>query len=455
MFSPYHPNKSRRWRTLFALLALFIALSTLAPAWATPQVATGSQQPAVSRSHSLLAARYSLLSPSDDPLPAPYVVTEGRFRYFAQTAHFLRGIFFSYWETHGATPVLGLPITEAYWEDGMVVQYLERARLEWHPEIGGEPRNQVLLTRLGAITSEARGLRFERLPAGQNTLTSVFFTETGHNLSNAFLTYWQRNGGLAVFGYPLSEEIVELSPTDGKPYTVQYFERNRFEWHPEHPPAFNVQLGLLGVEYARSVSISPLARVLLPGPVSSGDQDFSDSEELADLIETDLLPAVQALGRTPQFRWVPAFLVANNIPVEFSEIDEEGVAGAFITTRSRTRPYLIAIPESERGESEAALASIVAHEATHAYNVITGATPARLRCSIEEEVRAYMNGLAAWVIVKGDTALSDRYEPDTLDAAINRSLRNFNAGKEYLDFDFDVQEGRDFVLSLYGDDCGA
>ena len=43
-------------------------------------------------------------------------------------------------------------------------------------------------------------------------------------------------GGLPVYGYPITEEFIEKSPTDGKPYKVQYFERNRFEYHPENDP---------------------------------------------------------------------------------------------------------------------------------------------------------------------------------------------------------------------------
>jgi hypothetical protein len=50
-----------------------------------------------------------------------------------------------------------------------------------------------------------------------------------------------------VYGYPISEEITEVSPTDGQLYTVQYFERNRFEHHPEKAGTpYEVQLGLLG-----------------------------------------------------------------------------------------------------------------------------------------------------------------------------------------------------------------
>jgi hypothetical protein len=283
----------------------------------------------------------------------------------------------------------------------------------------------------------------------------VFFTQTGHNLSNAFLTYWRNNGGLPVFGYPISEEIAETNPSDGKTYTVQYFERNRYEWHPENPPSYNVQLGLLGVEYARSVSLNPLARVLLPAPIPRAGEDLSDSAQRAALVDRSLLPAVQALGHTPQFRWVPAVIIQNNIPVQFSDIDEEGVAGAFISTRSRTRPYLIVVPTSERKASVDALASVLAHEATHAFDVTSGVVSTRLRCSIEEEVRAYMNGLAAWVLLQGEDALSQTYPPRSLSDAVNRSVKNFNARKPQLDFDFSPQQGRRFLLDLYGSDCGA
>jgi hypothetical protein len=37
---------------------------------------------------------------------------------------------------------------------------------------------------------------------------------------------------------------------NGKLYTVQYFERNRIEYHPENQGTkYEFQLGLLGVEY--------------------------------------------------------------------------------------------------------------------------------------------------------------------------------------------------------------
>ena len=76
----------------------------------------------------------------------------------------------------------------------------------------------------------------------------VAFPETGKQICGAFLAHWQANGGLAQQGLPLTDAFVEVNPTDGKPYLTQYFERARFEAHPEHAPPYDVLLGLLGQE---------------------------------------------------------------------------------------------------------------------------------------------------------------------------------------------------------------
>ncbi|HVG01135.1 MAG TPA: cupredoxin domain-containing protein, partial [Chloroflexia bacterium] len=72
------------------------------------------------------------------------------------------------------------------------------------------------------------------------------FAETGKTLRGKFLQYWDAHGGLAQQGFPLSEEMAEKSDTDGKFYTVQYFERAVFELHPDNRPPNDVLLSLLG-----------------------------------------------------------------------------------------------------------------------------------------------------------------------------------------------------------------
>jgi glucose/arabinose dehydrogenase len=76
---------------------------------------------------------------------------------------------------------------------------------------------------------------------------SQTFPETGRTVSGIFLDYWNKNGGLAQQGYPISALMSEVSDLDGKAYTVQYFERAVFEYHPEiEDPTYKVLLSQLG-----------------------------------------------------------------------------------------------------------------------------------------------------------------------------------------------------------------
>lgn len=73
-----------------------------------------------------------------------------------------------------------------------------------------------------------------------------YFTETQHYLSLGFRAFWESYGDKAIptFGYPLSEEF-----TGPEGYTVQWFERARFEHQPEiagNP--WGVVLGRVGAE---------------------------------------------------------------------------------------------------------------------------------------------------------------------------------------------------------------
>jgi hypothetical protein len=163
--------------------------------------------------------------------------------------------FTKYWQDHGGLAQFGLPWTEAFREynpaDGKIytVQYYERARFEYHPEFKGT-QYEVLLGLLGNQLTEQRRAKgegaFNRFP-DMHYPGGIYFGETGHNLRNTFKDYWLANGGLAIYGYPTSEEFEEVNPDDGKTYIVQYFERNRFEYHPENKGTrYEVLLGLLG-----------------------------------------------------------------------------------------------------------------------------------------------------------------------------------------------------------------
>ncbi|HET6262586.1 MAG TPA: thermonuclease family protein, partial [Chloroflexia bacterium] len=86
----------------------------------------------------------------------------------------------------------------------------------------------------------------EQSAQGMQTVSRLF-PETNQSVRGKFLQYWLVHGGLAQQGYPISREMAEQSDTDGKTYTVQYFERAVFEYHPEYQPPNDVLLSLLGV----------------------------------------------------------------------------------------------------------------------------------------------------------------------------------------------------------------
>ena len=78
------------------------------------------------------------------------------------------------------------------------------------------------------------------------------FPETKQTVCGRFLKYWQEHGGLAQQGFLISGEFQEKSDLNGQTYTVQYFERAVFEYHPEFQPPNDVLLSQLGTfQYKR------------------------------------------------------------------------------------------------------------------------------------------------------------------------------------------------------------
>ena len=68
-------------------------------------------------------------------------------------------------------------------------------------------------------------------------------------------------------GYPVSDPFVEVSALDGKPYTVQYFQRAVFEYHPENAAPYNVLLSQLGTYRFTQAYGAPRFPASAPTPV--------------------------------------------------------------------------------------------------------------------------------------------------------------------------------------------
>lgn len=171
--------------------------------------------------------------------------------------------FQAFFDSRGGTRILGSPLSDPITVNGREIQWFERGRLEHWPEFAGTAY-EVQLGRVGAEFTTGRQFAQQQFFVSQPGL--YYFAETGHAVGGAFLTFWEQNGGLDIFGLPLSEEFDEVL-SDGRTYRVQYFERARMELHPDLVGTGNeVQLGLLGTALYRNDSrpstIQPIPTVV-------------------------------------------------------------------------------------------------------------------------------------------------------------------------------------------------
>lgn len=184
-----------------------------------------------------------------------------------KTPHCLTDPFSDYWDNNGGLPVFGYPITptsrERNRDTGQVyrTQWMERNRFEFHPENTGTPY-EILLGLLGKDRLAQLGRGIEPPESGAKR-GCLWFKETGHNVCDqgngiGFKTYWETHGlaiegldsyarSLQLFGLPLTEPRMETN-SSGDTVLTQWFERARFEWHPNNPNEYKVLLGLLGKE---------------------------------------------------------------------------------------------------------------------------------------------------------------------------------------------------------------
>jgi len=164
--------------------------------------------------------------------------------YFAQTGHYVRGNFLRYYQgASNPTLVFGYPLTEQFTsKDGKTVQYFQRARFE----VSTDSLQGVKLTPIGRETYS---------PGGQlvinNALACRTFTETGYSVCFAFLEFFEANGGVARFGYPISPFEFRNNQI------VQYFENARFEWRPGQAEGQRIGLTDLGRIYFDQLGEDP------------------------------------------------------------------------------------------------------------------------------------------------------------------------------------------------------
>jgi len=161
-------------------------------------------------------------------------------RFFPQTGHTVSDAFLEKYNTiPNGEEIYGYPITDAFEDEifGFRVQYFEKARFEFHPEETNDL--QVQLTPLGEFLYQPG----EIVPDTLNFASCRTFPQTDHKVCYDFLDFFDANGGIIQFGYPISG--IEIH----EGWFSQYFQRARLEWHPELPLGEKIIVSDLGIQY--------------------------------------------------------------------------------------------------------------------------------------------------------------------------------------------------------------
>jgi hypothetical protein len=188
--------------------------------------------------------------------------TGGTAQYPDKAPYALVGTIRDAWNKNGGLQVFGYPIQEAACrpdEHGRVLfsQYTQRARLEYHPDMGGTPY-EVSYGLLGVPVAVKTGVN----PGAWSNKGAAHGADcqwigagdsTGHYVCGQILNHWKAFGvsdpsldaytrSVRLWGLPISE------PVKYGDLTVQWFERARLEIHPEFAPPNDVEGGLIGCE---------------------------------------------------------------------------------------------------------------------------------------------------------------------------------------------------------------
>ena len=144
------------------------------------------------------------------------------------------GRFLAYWQAHGGLAINGYPISDEFTEvleDGKAytVQYFERVRMEYHPENAGRPTTCC-------SASSGDGSTRPTPPAPRRARHHLLRARPGTTSAARFRAYWEANGGLAQFGYPLTEEFTETLE-DGKALHRAVLRAGALRVPPREPEA--------------------------------------------------------------------------------------------------------------------------------------------------------------------------------------------------------------------------
>ncbi len=177
----------------------------------TPELVTGDQ-PEYEQN---LGGVEALLKTGNSLLPLPQEHMDGGLP--------VQPVIWRAWKAWGAQALFGLPLEPPVRTTDGWSQLFERARFEYRPA----QSDSTSIVQLALLGRDSIGSATTAVPADPN---ARFFSETGHNLAAPFADYWQTNGGLPMFGLPLTE--AETNAESNPPRLRQVFERGVLEQGP-------------------------------------------------------------------------------------------------------------------------------------------------------------------------------------------------------------------------------
>jgi hypothetical protein len=164
--------------------------------------------------------------------------------YFPETGHVVSLEFLQFYRDHGGLDTFGYPRSEFMYADGYIVQYFQRARMEWH----SDSQPEIVLTNLGDIYIEHFGVpqtyleaeyvRHDQVIAEPTVAVSgLTVTSFVHHVivgkdeqQTVFIYVADQDGtmienalGTAVIHYPAGDQVFSLVPTNSNGFTSQSF----------------------------------------------------------------------------------------------------------------------------------------------------------------------------------------------------------------------------------------
>jgi hypothetical protein len=201
-----------------------------------------------------------LAPPPSGPPPGFANWNPPRTVFIPETGQSIDGVFLDAWRAWGGVTSWGRPLTPEFQEDGVIVQYYDYGRFEYHPEdpegvvvhfgdLGRQMQPFLLRRASGSGSAGANEAALAARAWAPLDADSVrpdsdlwhFVPETGHAVAGEFKAFWEASGGVGYLGNPLTEPY----KIDG--ITNQVFENGKLAQRAGEAPEV-VPIGKMMVE---------------------------------------------------------------------------------------------------------------------------------------------------------------------------------------------------------------